>query len=453
MLAAADLAAALGAMLIMALLEGPPTALWATLLLPVWILMAKSQGLYDRDHARIRHVTIDELSALFYWATLSVAATALVLAALPVGGMSATTALATWSMAVASGFLLRAAARAAWRAMVPLERGMVVGEGHLAEAVRRKLVLERGHHLELVATPLDGAMNGALSSGNGHASPADRLPSAERLEKLIADQRIERVLLAVPDLDEEHLSGVVAACRSRGVKLSVAPPLRAMLGTAVSLDHLAELPLVEFQSWGPARSTMLIKRTVDVVGASLALIVLSPLLALIATVVRIDSRGPVLFRQLRAGRGGVPFEVLKFRTMVPDAESQIDRMVAWDELEEPIFKIMPDDPRVTRVGRVLRRWSLDELPQLVNVLMGSMSLVGPRPEWLRLADRFGEPELFRLEMRPGLTGPMQVHGRGELTHQERLAVEREYVENYSLQKDLEILLRTLTAVIRGHGAF
>jgi lipopolysaccharide/colanic/teichoic acid biosynthesis glycosyltransferase len=138
--------------------------------------------------------------------------------------------------------------------------------------------------------------------------------------------------------------------------------------------------------------------------------------------------------------------------MCQDAEERISEVVSVDALEEPMYKLRRD-PRVTRVGRFLRRTSLDELPQLFNVLCGDMSLVGPRPEELWLVERYGETERFRLEMRPGITGPMQVHGRGQLTFQERMAVEREYVENYSLKKDLRILLRTVGAISRADGAY
>jgi lipopolysaccharide/colanic/teichoic acid biosynthesis glycosyltransferase len=225
-----------------------------------------------------------------------------------------------------------------------------------------------------------------------------------------------------------------------------------MLGTAVELSHLAELPLIEFRTWDSSRSSMAIKRVVDAVGAALALTVLFPLLGVVALCVRLDSPGPALFRQRRAGRDGRPFWMLKFRTMIAGAERRITEVVAVDDLVEPVFKVR-DDPRVTPVGRFLRRWSLDELPQVINVLKGDMSLVGPRPEELWLTERYGEAERFRLEMRPGMTGPMQVHGRGELTFQERLAVEREYVENYSIAKDAKILLRTASAVLYGRGAF
>ena len=179
---------------------------------------------------------------------------------------------------------------------------------------------------------------------------------------------------------------------------------------------------------------------------------LCPLLVLIAIAVRLDSRGPALFTQLRAGRHGKPFRILKFRTMCHDAEERISEVIAVDELTEPMFKLR-EDPRVTRVGRFLRRTSLDELPQFFNVLRGDMSLVGPRPEELWLVERYGETQRFRLQMRPGLTGPMQVHGRGQLNFQERMAVEREYVENYSLRKDIKILFRTVSAIFGARGAY
>jgi lipopolysaccharide/colanic/teichoic acid biosynthesis glycosyltransferase len=197
--------------------------------------------------------------------------------------------------------------------------------------------------------------------------------------------------------------------------------------------------VIEFRTWDPSRSTMLLKRTTDLVLGTLALVLLAPLLAALAAAVRLDSRGPAFFLQTRAGKNAVPFRIWKLRTMVVDA----------DELGHKLR----EDPRVTRVGRFLRRSSLDELPQLINVVRGDMSLVGPRPEDVRVVARYREPELFRLQMRPGITGPMQVHGRAELSLRERLAVEREYIENYSLARDLHLILRTVGAVIRGQGAF
>ena len=201
-----------------------------------------------------------------------------------------------------------------------------------------------------------------------------------------------------------------------------------------------------------SRSTLMLKRLIDVVAAATGLIVLSPVLILTALAIRLDSRGSVVFAQVRAGLGGRPFRMYKFRTMVFKAESMLEDVVALDALREPVFKLR-DDPRVTRIGRIIRRTSLDELPQLVNVLKGDMSLVGPRPEAMEFVERYGPDQRFRLAVKPGMTGPMQVYGRGHLRFDERLAVEREYVENLSLGRDARLLALSFAAVIRGTGAY
>jgi lipopolysaccharide/colanic/teichoic acid biosynthesis glycosyltransferase len=225
-----------------------------------------------------------------------------------------------------------------------------------------------------------------------------------------------------------------------------------MFGTAVQLNHVADLPVVEYNTWDVPRSTLLLKRVLDVVVSSVLLVLLLPLMLVIAGLVRWDSSGPVLFRQRRAGLEGRPFTVLKFRTMDADAEARLPDLVSLDSLAEPVFKF-EHDPRVTRVGRWLRRWSLDELPQLVNVLRGEMSLVGPRPEQVDLVDRYSEEERDRLRVKPGVTGPMQVYGRGRLGLDERVAVEREYIENLTIGRDLRILGLTLPAILTRRGAF
>jgi lipopolysaccharide/colanic/teichoic acid biosynthesis glycosyltransferase len=172
----------------------------------------------------------------------------------------------------------------------------------------------------------------------------------------------------------------------------------------------------------------------------------------IAVAVRLDSRGPVLFVQRRVGLDGRAFAILKFRTMVAGADDVLSALVRLAGLDAPAFKLQRD-PRVTRIGRLLRRTSLDELPQLLNVLRGDMSLVGPRPEQVEVVDRYAEEHRLRLAVKPGLTGPMQVYGRGALTFEERLAVEREYIENLSIGRDLRLLALTLPSVVNGRGAF
>jgi exopolysaccharide biosynthesis polyprenyl glycosylphosphotransferase len=444
LVATADVAAVLASAVAVSLAadRGLASALWWVSLLPMWVVVAKLHDLYDADHVRIRHLTADEVPALFHWATVSAAGATLILALGP-ARLSVAAAVVGWAVALGTALLLRFLARALWRRIVEPERGVVIGEGQLADALARKLALEPGHHLALVASTVPTPQT------PDEDAPLHLLPE---LEETVRRERAERVVLAMPDLDEATLSRVVATCRALGVKLSVAPPLRAMLGTAVTLTHMAELPLIEFRTWDPSRSTAFLKRSMDFTLSVAALVALAPLLVLIAVLVKLDSHGPALFRQRRAGQGGRAFQLFKFRTMVRDAEARLEEVVRLEELEEPMYKLRAD-PRVTRVGRWLRRTSLDELPQLINVLRGEMSLVGPRPEDVRLVERY-PPELdFRFEMRPGITGPMQVHGRGELTFQERVAVEREYVENYSLRKDVRILVATAATVVRGRGAF
>lgn len=195
-----------------------------------------------------------------------------------------------------------------------------------------------------------------------------------------------------------------------------------------------------------------VKRVMDVALALLGLLVTFPLILLAALAIKLDSDGPIFFRQRRIGEHGAPFEIIKLRSMVCDAEERLGELIDIAELSEPVYKIA-DDPRVTRVGRLLRRTSLDEIPQFFNVLRGQMSMVGPRPEEEALVELYNDEQRRRLHVKPGLTGPMQVHGRGNLSLRERLRLEQEYIDNYSLSRDLQILWRTVPAIIRGDGAF
>ncbi|MBC8332260.1 MAG: sugar transferase, partial [Anaerolineae bacterium] len=195
-----------------------------------------------------------------------------------------------------------------------------------------------------------------------------------------------------------------------------------------------------------------LKRGLDIIGALIGLTVFSPVLALAAVAIKLDSSGPVIFSQERAGENGVPFQVLKLRTMFLGSEERVNEILDQNSLEGPVYKI-PNDPRVTRVGRFLRRWSFDEIPQFWNVLRGEMSLVGPRPEETWVVSQYNDHQRQRLAIKPGLTGPMQVGGRGELDMDERLALELDYINNYSVWVDLSIIFRTIPAVISGKGAF
>jgi exopolysaccharide biosynthesis polyprenyl glycosylphosphotransferase len=406
------------------MLVGGSGAAWSVLFLPGWVLAAKLHGLYDRDHRALRHLTVDELAGIFGWATVGTAGLVLFSLVLPAWSMTLTLAATAWVVAVAAAFVLRSSARALWRRITPPERTLVFGAGPLAEATKRKLEL----------------------FPDIHARPAD---SSTRVPEL---DGVDRLIVATPELVEDVLAELIGACRRTGIKLSVVPPVRGAFGTATQLSRVADLPVLDFNTWDVSRSTLFLKRSFDLAASVLALVVLAPLIPLIAFAIKLDSRGSVLFSQRRAGLKGRPFTMHKFRTMVEGAEERLGEVIDLAELGDPMFKL-ERDPRVTRVGRLLRRTSLDELPQLVNVVKGEMSLVGPRPEQLDLVERYRPEHRFRLSVKPGLTGPMQVYGRGLLTFDERLAVEREYVENLSLGRDLRILLLTLPVVARGAGAY
>jgi len=238
----------------------------------------------------------------------------------------------------------------------------------------------------------------------------------------------------------------------------LAPALGLLWVRALALGCGFALGLVRFRGQVGERRPALsgwqraVKRLIDLVVAAAGLVVIALPMAIITVAVKLDAPGPAIFLQTRIGQNGQPFRIFKFRTMVDRAEALLPQLVDLDALSQPAFKLQ-DDPRVTRVGRFLRRFSLDELPQLVNVLRGEMSMVGPRPEEATLVARYTDDQRRRLAVKPGMTGPMQVNGRGDLPFEQRLALELDYIEHYSLRRDLAILFRTLPAVLRGEGAY
>jgi lipopolysaccharide/colanic/teichoic acid biosynthesis glycosyltransferase/glycosyltransferase involved in cell wall biosynthesis len=201
----------------------------------------------------------------------------------------------------------------------------------------------------------------------------------------------------------------------------------------------------------PSIGGWILKRSLDIIISCLGMGLFVLLFPFIALAITIDSHGPILFSQERAGENGRPFKLIKFRTMVDGAEKILFNHINPDDLKEPVYKI-PQDPRITRVGKFLRRWSLDEIPQFWNVLRGDMSVVGPRPEETWLVARYNNEQRQRLAVKPGLTGPMQISGRGNLNLSERIELELDYIQDYSLKKDLVILLKSIPAIIRGDGA-
>jgi len=262
---------------------------------------------------------------------------------------------------------------------------------------------------------------------------------------------VDEVFFAVPADRLDRLADALEACENLGVDARV---LVDLYRPAHGHPYVEELFTLPFYGVSPAltrQGALVVKRAVDVVGAALLLVLASPLLVVISLFIRVSSRGPIIFRQERSGFHGRPFRMYKFRTMVADAEQRRSEVLHLNEMDGPVFKAT-DDPRCTWLGRLIRRYSLDELPQLVNIVRGEMSLVGPRPLPLYEASRIKGAQRRRLAMRPGLTGLWQTRGRSTVDFDEWMRMDLEYVDRWSLGLDLRILLVTVPVVLRGRGA-
>ena len=269
---------------------------------------------------------------------------------------------------------------------------------------------------------------------------------------LVNDLGIDEIVIALPAASHEQMLRIMDHCRHKGVSFRVVPDLYQLRLNRVDVDSVNGIPLIAVSESRIRGWNLLIKRAMDVVASVLCLTLFSPLLLLVGLAIKLDSPGPVLFRQIRVGKNGSPFTLYKFRSMRQDAEQQLDQLWEMNEASGPLFK-MRDDPRVTRLGRLLRRTSVDEFPQMINVLKGEMSLVGPRPPLPSEVEKYEEWHLRRLEVAPGLTCLWQVSGRSEIPFDEMVMLDIYYIENWSLGLDLSILLRTIPAVLSGGGAF
>jgi exopolysaccharide biosynthesis polyprenyl glycosylphosphotransferase len=270
-------------------------------------------------------------------------------------------------------------------------------------------------------------------------------------EILQGDGVVDEVFFAVPPDRLDEITEALEVCEGFGVDTRVLVDLYRPARAHPFVEELFTLPFYGFSPTLTRQSVLAAKRLVDVVGASVLLMLALPVLVVVALLIKMTSSGPVLFTQVRAGFHGRHFRMYKFRTMVADAEERRDRVAHLNEMSGPVFKAA-DDPRLTRVGKILRKLSLDELPQFVNVLKGEMSLVGPRPLPLYEASRIKGAQRRRLAMRPGITGPWQVAGRNTIDFDEWMLLDLRYVDQWSLALDLRILARTIPVVLSGTGA-
>jgi exopolysaccharide biosynthesis polyprenyl glycosylphosphotransferase len=349
---------------------------------------------------------------------------------------------AGWCVAVAFMFVWRASASrlyiAARAAVVPRRRMLVVG----ANPLGRELAAELSGRYDV----LGYVDNGSDLAG---ATEPPLLGPIAQLEGLVQQYAIDELVVALPENRREQMMQILARGFSRPVEVKVVPGLEELLPHRVQVSRLGARSFISF---APAAPVGWSKRAIDLVLATIAIVLALPLLACIAIAIKLDSQGPVFFRQERLGKDAQPFEMLKFRSMVRDADRLVDSLIAHNEAVGPLFKIRRD-PRHTRVGKVLRRLSLDEVPQLFNVLRGDMSLVGPRPPLPAETAKYESWQLGRLRARPGMTGLWQVSGRSEVPFHDMVRLDLHYIRNWSLQMDVEIMLRTIPAVLSNRGAY
>jgi exopolysaccharide biosynthesis polyprenyl glycosylphosphotransferase len=413
----------------------------ATFVLPLLVpLVSTAAGLYRRDESVLSTNTLDEAPAVFQAATLSA-----VLAFL-VTGVTFSEPLGAgyvgMTMAGLTGLMLagRVVARSVARRMTQAERCLVVGEPDAAA---------RGARRPRTAPARNAAVVARWSLDSAGAAPTLGADVALDLRRTLLDTAAQRVVIASDGATPEQVHETIQVAKALGVKVSLLPCTFDVVGSAVSFDYLGGLTLLGVHRVGLSRRAQRIKRWVDFTASAVLLFLLLPLFALVALAVRLDSPGPVLFRQIRVGRDGRRFTMVKFRSMVPDAEERKAELRVLNEAVG-LFKI-DGDPRITRVGRILRKCCLDELPQLLNVLRGEMSLVGPRPLVVDEDRQIQGWHRRRLELTPGVTGPWQVLGAARVPLPEMLAIDYLYVANWSLWGDLKVLLRTVPCVLARRG--
>jgi exopolysaccharide biosynthesis polyprenyl glycosylphosphotransferase len=421
------------------------------LTLPVWLVVAKMYGLYDRDESRANHTTTDDIVGVFHLVTIC---SWLLLVGAWVSNVVSpafSKVVLFWLIAIPAVTLLRAGARAICRRRLSyVQNTVIVGAGNVGQLLARKILQHPEYGINLIGIVDNAPL--PMQPGLEHVA---WLGSDDRLVAIIQGFDVERVMFAFSNDSFERTVDLIRSLKDLELQVDIVPRLFDLVTPTTEIHALEGISLLGIPPLHLSRSSRLLKRTMDVILASAGLVLLAPLFGLVAAWIKVDSSGPVLFRQLRIGSEGRLFQILKFRTMAVDAEERKAALRHLNKHAQPgsdskMFKI-PDDPRVTHAGRFLRRYSLDELPQLVNVLRGEMSLVGPRPLILDEGCHVDEWARRRLDLRPGMTGLWQVLGRSDIPFDEMVKLDYQYVTTWSLWHDFRLLFRTIPLIVQARG--
>ena len=417
--------------------------------MPFWVLGAKLYGLYDNDEERTDHSTADEIVTFVHLVTagawLLYLGTWLSHSAVP----DPLKLSSFWAFAIVLVSLGRIGARAvARRRPEYLQNAVVMGAGPVGQLIARKLRQHPEYGINLV-----GFVDSIAEEDRERVGDPALIGSPDDLPDLARIYDLDRVLIA-HSADDLRTLALTRELNDLDIQVDIVPRLYDLISPGVSIHTVEGFPLLGLPPLRLSNSSRLLKRATDVVVASVALLLFAPLFLLAAAAIKLDSRGPVFFKQIRRGQRDELFWLFKFRTMVADADARKGEFahlnVYAQKGDARMFKI-DGDPRVTRIGRVLRHYMLDELPQLINVLKGDMSLVGPRPLILEEDEQVLAWGRKRLDLKPGMTGLWQVLGRQAISFDEMVKLDYLYVSTWSFGGDFRLLLRTIPVVVKGEG--
>lgn len=414
----------------------------------LWLAVFKLIGLYENKKYT---AFVDEIAVLFWGISVS---TLLLLGLLFLYRelwFSRLVILNVWWIAFLLMGLLRLLilffGRLAHYRGLGIRSTLILGAGEIGQTLAGKMAKDRGLGYRVVGFLDDDP----LKMGKRYfAVPV--LGELARAKEIIQRQKVDEVVIASANIPAEKTLDIITECERFGVEFKIVPGILELIASRVDVDELAGVPLLTVSEIRLKGLNALLKRAIDILFSALGLVLLSPLLLIVAVLVKLTAPGPIFYTQERVGLDGKTFSIFKFRSMIVGAEELISQIEDKSEVEGHLFKIK-DDPRITPLGKFMRRYSLDELPQLLNVFLGQMSLVGPRPPLPREVVKYNAWQKKRLRVRPGITGPWQVSGRSHLPFDDMVRLDIYYIENWSLWFDLKILLRTIPVVLTGSGAY
>ncbi|MBE0416989.1 MAG: sugar transferase [Coriobacteriia bacterium] len=417
----------------------------------LWLVFLAFEGLYDLDRL---FWGSGEFSRIVRSLSFGVVGFILLTFILKLPGLSRLWTVTAWGLAVTlvwSGrFAVRIGLEAVRRRGHLLRSTLVVGSNAEAEDIVRVLKGNKGA--------------GFVPAGCLASSQADRLSLnfcpddvpclgfARELVDVVQAHNIDTVVIATSAFDHEVVSRMIAELRGLPIGIHLSSGLFEVLTSRVLVREVCGVPLITVRAVSLSRSKLVVKRGFDLAIASSIVVAGLPLWLLVTLAIKLESRGPIFYKQARVGRHGEAFGMFKFRSMVDEADTRLEELLRDNEADGPLFK-MRNDPRVTRVGKWMRRYSIDEFPQLLNVIRGEMSLVGPRPPLISEADQYNDYHWRRMEVLPGMTGLWQVSGRSDLKFDEMVRLDLFYIENWSVRLDLALLVRTIPAVLFAQGAY